>query len=84
MYEFTFPADDICNVISDHPNKLEFIGGFNSGTIRVFDIQNTSILQEIHAHDCPVVFLNYSHDGTRMIAADKKSYYKLYDTLSSY
>jgi len=36
--------EDKCTYISGHPKGMYFSAGFKSGIIRVFDIENTSIL----------------------------------------
>ena len=51
MYEFTFPADDRCNTLACHPKGMYFAAGFKSGITRVFDIENTQILEEQHYHE---------------------------------
>jgi len=38
-YEFSYPKDDMCVCISACPNGNFFVGGFESGIFRVFDIE---------------------------------------------
>lgn len=38
-YEFSYPKEDMCTCISGMPNGNYFVGGFESGTFRVFDIE---------------------------------------------
>lgn len=51
VYEFTFPIEDKCTVISGFPKGMFFAAGFKSGIHRIFDIENTSILIEGKYHE---------------------------------
>lgn len=37
-YEFSYPNSDICTCISGNPQALQFVAGFKSGVLRIFDI----------------------------------------------
>jgi WD40 repeat protein len=39
------------------------VAGFKSGVLRIFDIETTSIIQEICHHESPIVHVEYSRDG---------------------
>jgi len=38
-YEFSYPKEDMCLCISAFPNGNYFVGGFESGVFRIFDIE---------------------------------------------
>jgi len=54
VYEFTFPSDDRCCCLACHPKAKLFAAGFHSGIIRIFDIENTQIQEEVHYHEYPI------------------------------
>lgn len=37
-YEFSYPTTDICTCIAGNPNCMNFVAGFKSGVLRIFDI----------------------------------------------
>lgn len=40
-YEFSYPKEDVCVCISANPVANFFVGGFESGVFRVFDIEKS-------------------------------------------
>ena len=54
-YEFNYPTTDICTCISGNPQKMQFIAGFKSGILRIFDIESTSVVEEISHHNSPII-----------------------------
>lgn len=38
VYEFNYPKEDVCTCIAGNPQALQFIAGFKSGMLRIFDI----------------------------------------------
>ena len=42
-YEFSYPPDDACLCLAPNPTGLFFAAGFQSGTLRIFDIENTCV-----------------------------------------
>lgn len=56
-YQFNYPNTDVCTCISGNPHALQFVAGFKSGIMRIFDIQTTSVVQEISHHDSPIIHL---------------------------
>ena len=49
MYDFSAPDETPC-VINYHPHQQVFACGFMSGTVRVFNVENTCLLAE-HRYD---------------------------------
>lgn len=62
-YEFNYPKTDICTCISGNPQCMQFITGFKSGVLRIFDIETTNIVEEISHHNSPILHVEYSPDG---------------------
>ena len=71
-YEFSYPNTDICTCLSGNPNALQFAAGFKSGILRIFDIETTSVIQEITHHSNPIVHLQYSPDGHYLAVMEEK------------
>jgi WD40 repeat protein len=44
-YEFPYPPNDPCLCISGNPNAMLFAAGFKSGTLRIIDIENVSVVE---------------------------------------
>jgi len=42
---------------------LYFAAGFQSGVLRIFDIENTCVLEEIKHHENAIHHVDYSPDG---------------------
>jgi WD40 repeat protein len=63
---------------------MYFSAGFKSGVLRVFDIENTSIVEELKSHDCAIEHLTYNPMGSLLCVCDAKSTYRVYDTTRGY
>lgn len=79
LYEFTYSREDPCTGISCFPNGPFFAAGFSSGLVRVFDIENTCIIEEAKYHNTQVCCISYSNNGKYLITGDKLSNYNLFD-----
>ena len=65
-YEFSYPNNDKCLCLAPSPTGLFFAGGFQSGVLRIFDIETTSVSEEIKHHEHPILHVEYSPDGRYM------------------
>ena len=54
-YEFPYPPNDPCLCVSGNPNGMFFAAGFKSGTLRIIDIENVSVIEEIKHHNNPIL-----------------------------
>ena len=82
-YEFMFPSSDVCTCISGHPNALLFAAGFQLGSLRIFDIEKTCLVEEINHHSNPIMHIEYSPDG-HFLAVLEEKYNMLYSPLHSH
>lgn len=82
-YEFPYPPDDPCFCISGNPNGMFFAAGFKSGTLRIIDIENVSVNEEIKHHTNSIVHVEYSPDG-RFLAVLEDKFNMLYSPLHSH
>lgn len=83
-YEFMYPREDPCLRICPHPDLGFFAAGFASGVIRIFDVYNTSIKEEMKCHEHSISSLEYSPDSALLVAADEGSNYCVYDARRGY
>jgi WD40 repeat protein len=79
-----YPKEDPCLRICPHPQEGYFAAGFASGIIRIFDVYNTSIKDEMKWHERSISALEYSPDSALLVAADVGSNYCIYDAKRGY
>lgn len=56
-YEFSYPPNDNCLCLTPNPQGLFFAAGFQSGVLRIFDIENTCVIEEIKHHENPILHI---------------------------
>lgn len=82
-YEFSYPNTDVCTCIAGNPSSMNFIAGFKSGILRIFDIETTTVIQEISHHTSSIIHVDYSEDGNFLAVLDEK-FNMLYSPLHSH
>ena len=66
IYEFMSPNDQaLC--VSSHPSKALFACGFESGSLRIFDIQETKVSELYKISKLPLMKVQYSSDSNLLI-----------------
>ncbi|XP_035829418.1 WD repeat-containing protein 90 [Aplysia californica] len=65
LYDFSAP-DETPVTINYHPSRQLFACGFHSGTVRVFNVENTSLVAEHRQLRGQVTGLVFSPDGARL------------------
>ena len=55
--------NDKCLCVSANPSGMYFAAGFSSGILRIFDIENTCVVDEIKHHENAIHHVEYSNDG---------------------
>jgi len=73
IYEFVSPNDQAISVAS-HPSEPLFACGFESGSLRVFDIDNTKVIEIFNQFNLPLVACTYSSDSRLLVTAAKDGY----------
>ncbi|KAH9513092.1 WD repeat-containing protein 90 [Bulinus truncatus] len=81
LYDFSAPAECPCS-INYHPHKQIFACGFHNGTIRIFNVETTSLLAEHRQLRGEVTGLVYSPDGTRLYASCSLGVASVFDASS--
>jgi len=66
------------------PNKSIFACGFTSGILKVFDLENTTIIYECRAFNTHVKALKYSQKDTILISMSGQGHMSLHDALNNY
>ena len=82
-YEFTYTPQDECTVI-DMLDADHFVGGFNSGAIRVFEIDSVSVVEELNYLNNRIETVVASKDSRFYIAGDEKAVYSVVDISKGY
>jgi len=67
LYEFSSPEDQ-ATCVAVHSGLKQFVCGFQSGTIRVFDLNKTIVTSDTHISDKPISILRYLHKAELLIA----------------
>lgn len=87
MYDFSAPNEKPSRVCFVPEQKPIFACGFNSGKIRIFNVTEAKLLNEIkcpHVNSTEITDLKYSNDGKRLISGDSMRYLCLYDSERDY
>ena len=83
LVEFEMPSG-CSRAVAYHPTEYAISCGFDDGSVRVFDIASTSLLEEYTQHHGKVVDLAYSHGAERLYSAGTDGVIVAYDVLHSY
>jgi WD40 repeat protein len=78
IYEFVSPNDQAI-AVSSHPSQPLFSCGFESGTLRVFDIERTKVCEIYSQFNLPLVELCYSSDSRLLLTASKDGYLAIHN-----
>jgi len=78
IYEFVSPNDQAISV-SSHPTLPLFACGFESGTLRIFDIERTKVCEVYSQFNLPLCDLVYSSDERLLLTAAKDGYLALHN-----
>ena len=77
LYEFNYTREDECRCIDIHPEKKMFVGGFQSGIFRLFNIEKTTIESEHRYHNQAIEDIKYSSTGKYIGLGDAKGFYSI-------
>ena len=81
---FQFFSNTDAPICLDAPRKNIFAAGFESGTIKVFDLENTCIVYECTAFCVPVSRLKFTHDGARAVAVSSEGNISIHESKDSF
>ena len=73
-------ANDIITYILSHPNLPNISCGFKSGTLRVFDIAQSTLLFEFNMSNNPIASMSYTNDGQTLAIEDIEGNIVLFNT----
>ncbi|CAF0756991.1 unnamed protein product [Adineta ricciae] len=71
-------------VVTYAPNRQLFACGFDNGTIKIFDLNSSTISTEITHHTTSITGLLYAHNGSRLISSDDEGNLCLLDANDNY
>lgn len=83
QFEF-FSPQDMPVTVSFHPSTNYFACGFESGSLRIFEIETTSMKEEFLQHECKIVKCVHSPDAKFLISASEDGVVCLYDVGRKY
>jgi WD40 repeat protein len=78
IYEFVSPNDQAI-AVSSHPSLPLFGCGFESGTLRIFDIDRTKVCEVYSSFNLPLCELVYSSDSRLLLTASKDGYLAIHN-----
>eukprot|EP00062_Callorhinchus_milii_P017741 gi/632970473/ref/XP_007901672.1/ PREDICTED: WD repeat-containing protein 90 [Callorhinchus milii] len=78
FYDFVSPGEIPC-AVNYHPIQQIFACGFNSGVVRIFNVENSSLLSEQRQHRGQVIGLLFSPNGEYLYSAGSLGSLALYD-----
>jgi len=77
QYEINHSKDDECKSIDIHPDKKFFVGGFQSGSFKYFNIEKTSVESEHRYHNQPIEDTKFSCTGKYLGLGDARGFYSV-------
>uniref|UniRef100_A0A672KHC3 WD repeat domain 90 n=1 Tax=Sinocyclocheilus grahami TaxID=75366 RepID=A0A672KHC3_SINGR len=80
LYDFVSDDDESPCSVAFHPSMPLFACGSSSGTVRVFDIQTSSLIAQHRQHCGSVECVIYSPDGQGLFSAGALGYLVLYNS----
>ncbi|XP_048030728.1 WD repeat-containing protein 90 isoform X2 [Megalobrama amblycephala] len=80
LYDFVSDDDESPCSVAFHPSMPLFACGSSSGTVRVFDIQTSSLIAQHRQHSGSVDSVIYSPDGQCLFSAGALGYLVLYNS----
>ncbi|RXN21814.1 WD repeat-containing 90 [Labeo rohita] len=80
LYDFVSDDDESPCSVAFHPSMPLFACGSSSGTVRVFDIQTSSLIAQQRQHSGSVECVIYSPDGQCLFSAGALGYLVLYNS----
>ncbi|XP_052262541.1 WD repeat-containing protein 90-like isoform X2 [Dreissena polymorpha] len=81
LYDFSAPNECPCT-ISYHPSRQIFACGFESGVVRVFNVQTTTMLAEHKQHRGKVTGLSFNPNGDYLYSSCSLGSLAMYDATS--
>ncbi|XP_051537939.1 WD repeat-containing protein 90 isoform X1 [Myxocyprinus asiaticus] len=78
LYDFMSDDNESPCSVAFHPSMPLFACGSSSGTVRVFDIQTSSLIAQHRQHSGSVECVTYSPDGQCLFSAGSLGYLALY------
>jgi WD40 repeat protein len=66
------------------PNKNIFACGFHSGLLKVFDLENITILYECKAFNLPITNLEFIQNDNYLISMNSQGHISIHDTYNSF
>jgi WD40 repeat protein len=82
-YEFRSPADEP-TAVSASPTADSFVVGFQSGTVRLFEMGSLLVLEEFTSHVTAVTLIRHSLDGKWAITVSEEGAFTLLDAHRKY
>ena len=83
LFEFRV-SDDTARSIAFRPAAHDLAAGFETGFVRVFNVESTQISCALKQHTGAVTNVAYSKDGERLYSAGEDGVLVLYDVLQGY
>ena len=83
LVEFEMPSG-CSRAVAYHPTEYSIACGFDDGSIRVFDIASTSLLEEYTQHQGKVVDLLFAHNAEKLYSAGADGVLCAYDVVHAY
>src|SRR5690606_31639373 len=66
------------------PNKNIFACGFQSGVLKVFDLENTTILYECKVFNTPINQLEFIQNDNYLISVNSQGHISIHDTYNNF
>jgi len=73
---------DTIRSISVSPDEKHVAFGCRDNTIKIYDLEDYTIIKALHGHTMPVFTVQYSTDGSYLVSGSRDAQVKIWDSLS--
>ncbi len=75
-------SHDTIRSISISPDEKRVAFGCRDNTVRIYDLDDYTIIKTLHGHTMPVFAVQYAPDGSYLVSGSRDAQVKIWDSLS--
>ncbi len=75
-------SDDTIRCISISADEKRVAFGCRSNEIKIYDLEDYTLVKTLYGHTMPVFSLQYSHDGNYLVSGGRDAQVKIWDSLA--
>ena len=75
-------SHDTIRSISVSPDERHVAFGCRDNSIKIYDLEDFTLIKTLHGHTMPVFAVQYAPDGTYLVSGSRDAQLKIWDNLS--